>query len=107
MHELIFPKINGLDCYLLFSFHVSIDHRTPGFCGSVFEYALCFTTYFLLCIFLIVKNIQEFLLWLSGLKTHSSVCEDAGSISGLTQWAKDLAWIWCCRGCGVGLQLQL
>ena len=44
--------------------------------------------------------------------------EDAGSIPGLTLWGKDLAllqaaaqitdvaWIWCCYGCGGGRQLQ-
>ena len=33
----------------------------------------------------------EFLLWLCELKTQHSVCEDAGSILGLTQCVKDLA----------------
>ena len=28
-------------------------------------------------------------MWLSGLRTQRSVCEDAGSIPGLTQWFKD------------------
>ena len=62
---------------------------------------------------------MEFLLWLSRLRTQHSVCEDVGSIPGLTQWVKDLilqqaaaqitdlAQIWCCCGCGVGQQLQL
>ena len=34
---------------------------------------------------------SEFPLWLSGLRTRHSICKDSGSISGLTQWVKDLA----------------
>ena len=37
------------------------------------------------------ENLLEFPLWLSGLRTQHSVCEDAGSIHGLTLWVKDLA----------------
>ena len=43
--------------------------------------------------------------------THpTSICEDEGSMPGLTQWVKDqmllyLAQILCCHGCGVGWQL--
>ena len=55
---------------------------------------------------------MEFPLWLN-------VCEDLGSIPGLTQWVKDLvllqakvwvadgAQIWRCHGCGVDQQQQL
>ena len=57
-------------------------------------------------------------MWLTE-PTQRSVCKDVGSIPGLAQWGKDLALphtaacvadalgILCCRGCGVGQQLQL
>jgi len=34
---------------------------------------------------------QEFLWWLSRLRTQLSVCMNAGSIPGLAQWVKDPA----------------
>ena len=34
---------------------------------------------------------MEFLLWLSRIRTQSSVLEDVGLILGLTQWVKDPA----------------
>ena len=37
------------------------------------------------------KKTLEFPLWLSRLRNHHSVYEDAGSIAGLAQWVKDLA----------------
>ena len=37
------------------------------------------------------QNCQEFLLWLRGLRTQHSVCEDVGLIPCFTQWVKDLA----------------
>ena len=33
----------------------------------------------------------EFPLWLSGLRTQYSLCEDVGLIPGIAQWVKDLA----------------
>ena len=33
---------------------------------------------------------EEFLLWLSGLRTQCGVREDVGWIRGLIQWVKDL-----------------
>ena len=57
----------------------------------------------------------EFLLWLSRLRTRCCLCEDVGLIPDPTQWVKDpvlpqaeaqaadIAQIWCCHGCGRGL----
>ena len=36
-------------------------------------------------------NKAEFLLWLIGLRTQHGVCEEVGSIPGLSQWVTDLA----------------
>ena len=37
------------------------------------------------------NEFSEFPLWLIGLRTQHSVCEDAGLIPGLTEWVKELA----------------
>ena len=34
---------------------------------------------------------MKFSLWLHGLRTHHSVCEDVGLIPDLDQWVKGLA----------------
>ena len=46
---------------------------------------------------------MEFPLLLRGLRTQCCLCEDAGLITGLTKWAKDLTllWLW------LWLQLQI
>ena len=42
----------------------------------------------------ILKDINsQFLLWLNGLRTQHSACENAGLITGLTQWVKDLVFL--------------
>ena len=38
-------------------------------------------------------------LELSGLRTQHCLCEDVGSIPGLAQWVKDLAWLWLWLWC--------
>ena len=60
------------------------------------------------------KRPGEFPLWLSGLRTQRCLCEDAGSIPGLSPWVKalalpqaavqvtDVAWIPSCCGCSIG-----
>ena len=73
----------------------------------------------MLCWSSLFKAPWEFPLWLSRLRNQHSVHEDVGLIPGLAQWIQDLAllqgeaqvagvaWISCCRGCGVDRQLQL
>ena len=38
-----------------------------------------------------MHTFREFPLWLSGLRTQFSVCEDVGLIPALAQWVKDPA----------------
>ena len=40
---------------------------------------------------ILLKTVLEFPLWLSRLQTGHCLCEDGGSIPGLTQLVKDLA----------------
>ena len=37
--------------------------------------------------------VQEFLLWLSGLRTQHNIHEDVVLIPGLSQWVKDPVWL--------------
>ena len=58
-------------------------------------------------IFLYIKIIfLEFLLWFSGLITWYSVCEDAGTIPGLAEWVKDLAFLQAAAQVGDVAQIQ-
>ena len=45
---------------------------------------------------LCLKNeaLSKFLLWLSKVRTLRCLCKDAGLITGLAQWVKDLLWLW-------------
>ena len=68
---------------------------------------------------MVLNEIKEFPLWLSGLRMQHRICEDVGLISALAQWVEDLALlqpamqvideaqIWHCCGCCVSWQLQL
>ena len=44
------------------------------------------------------KRAEEFPLWLRGLRTQHSVCEDSGSIPGFAHGLR----IQCCHSCSVG-----
>ena len=48
----------------------------------------------------------ELPLWLSGIRTQHSLCEDAGLIPGLTQGVKDLALPWLWRGPPLQLRFE-
>ena len=52
-------------------------------------------------------NPSEFSLWLSGLRTQLSLCEDVGLIPGFAQWVRKAGRRQCCHGCSIGRQLQL
>ena len=55
------------------------------------------------------KGEKRKIIWEFLLRTRQCLCEDLGSICGLTQWVKKLvlpqnaAQISCCYGCGTGL----
>ena len=55
------------------------------------------------------KELEEFLLWLSELKTQPGLCVDVSSIPALAQWVKDFSIVSscgiCCR-CGLDPVLQ-
>ena len=53
-----------------------------------------------------LKNDEEFLLWLGGLRTWHCLWEDAGLIPGLTQWVKNLVLPWLCHRPQVQLQFD-
>ena len=58
-------------------------------------------------------------MWLIGLRTSHNIAEDEGSVPGLAEGVKgpawmqavmsvtDVAWMWCRRGCGMGLRWAL
>ena len=43
-----------------------------------------------MCLYTSPTVFLEFPLWLGGLRTQYSVCEDVGLIHGLPQWVEDL-----------------
>ena len=60
-------------------------------------------------IYIFKKKVLEFSVWLSRLRTQHSVHEDA-SISGLTQWVKDLVLLYRSQlplECGVAMAMAV
>ena len=86
---------------------------------TIMTSSLGFCTDFMPVVFKLQCGKGMFPLWFRGLRTQHGLCEDAGLIPGLPQWGQDPtwlqavaqvtdeAWIWCCHGCGIGLQMQL
>ena len=81
---LLFLLTTQAPCQTVIS--LSLSYTLPLFIEDFFK----FEKYPLRCSGLRIQ-LQEFPLWLSGLKTQHSDSEDAGSIPSLTQWIKDPA----------------
>ena len=64
---------------------------TPSvfFFGTVCELCLIHISIIIGILKFSIEQLQGVTIWLSGLRTLHSVCEDADSIPGLARWVKD------------------